>query len=80
MMNDIAWRLKYTKREDGYIISTIKPPALAWYGEYETAIRLEGLDTWNIAEGYDTEEEALKGHEKYSNMTEEEINGIEYIG
>lgn len=40
---------------------------------------LEGLDCWNIAEGYSTEEEAIKGHEKYVTMSEEEINKIEWI-
>ena len=78
MINDVPWRLKYTKRVDGYIFSTIKSID-NWYGKYETAIRLEGMDNWRIAEGYDTEEEALKGHEKYSTMTEEEINKIKYI-
>ena len=72
-------RLKYTKRNDGYEISTIASPDNA-YGKYETAIGLEELGEWRIAEGYDTEEKALKGHEKYSNMTEEEINHVDYIG
>ena len=40
---------------------------------------LEGLDYWNIAEGYETEEEAIKGHEKYVAMSEEEINKIEMV-
>lgn len=77
-MEDIPWRIKYTKRKDGYIFSTISSPD-KWYGEYETAIRYKGLE-WRIAEGYKTEEEALKGHEKYLNMTTEEIENIEWIG
>lgn len=57
-------RIDLTKREDGYIISTVKSYDYR-YGAYETAIMLEGLDCWNIVEGYETEEEAIKGHEKY---------------
>lgn len=72
-------RLKITKREDGYIISTVKSYD-NWYGVYETAIMLEGSDYWKIAEGYKTKEEAIKGHEKYVAMSEEEINKIEWIG
>jgi hypothetical protein len=78
-MKDIPNRLKYTKRKDGFIVSTIISLDNR-YGRYETAIRLEGLEHWKIAEGYNTEEEAIKGHEKYSNMREEEINKINYIG
>lgn len=78
-MKDIPNRLKYTKREDGFIVSTISSLD-NWYGKYETAVMLEGLDQWRIAEGYNTEEEALKGHEKYCNMSKEEINSINYIG
>ena len=78
-MNDIPWRIKYDKREDGYILSTIGSLD-GLYGEYETAVCLEGNDSWNIAEGYNTKEEALIGHEKYLNMTTEEIENIEYIG
>ena len=72
-------RLRLTKREDGYIISTVKSYDNC-YGAYETAIMLEGLDYWKIAEGYSTEKEAIKGHEKYVAMSEEEINRIEWIG
>ena len=72
-------RLRLTKREDGYIISTVKSYD-NWYGTYETAIMLEGLDYWKITEGYSTEKEAIKGHEKYVAMSEEEINKIEWIG
>lgn len=79
MVKDIPNRIRLTKREDGYIISTVKSYDNC-YGTYETAIKLEGLDYWNIAEGYSTEEEAIKGHEKYVAMSEEEINKIEWIG
>ena len=73
-------RIDLTKREDGYIVSTVKPTFMAWYGKYETAITLEGLDCWRIAEGYETEEEARRGHEKYVNMSTDEIEEIEWIG
>ena len=78
-MEKASNRIRLTKRKDGYIISTVKSYD-NWYGAYETAIRLEGLDYWNIAEGYETEEEAIKGHEKYVAMSEDEINKIEWIG
>ena len=73
-------RIDLTKRKDGYIISTVEPIFMAWYGKYETAIGLEGGSGWRIAEGYETEEEAIKGHEKYVAMSEEEINKIEWVG
>ena len=78
-MEKASNRIRLTKREDGYIISTVKSYD-NWYGAYETAIMLEGLDYWNIAEGYETKEEAIKGHKKYVAMSEEEICRIKYIG
>ena len=72
-------RIDLTKREDGYIISTVKSYDYR-YGAYETAMMLEGLDCWRIAEGYSTEEEAIKGHEKYVNMSADEIEKIAWIG
>ena len=52
-------RLRLTKREDGYVISTVKSYD-NWYGFYETAIMLEGLDYWKIAEGYKQKKKQLK--------------------
>ena len=78
-MEKASNRIRLTKREDGYIISTVKSYD-NWYGAYETAIRLEGLDYWSIAEGYETKEEAIKGHEKYVNMSADEIGRIAWIG
>ena len=72
-------RIRLTKREDGYIISTVKSYD-NWYGAYETAIGLKDLEHWKIVEGYETEEEAIKGHEKYVAISEKEINRIEWIG
>lgn len=73
-------RIGYTMREDGYIISTIEPSFMAWYGKYETAIAVDGEFDWRVVEGYETEEEALEGHKKYVSMTEEEINHVKWIG
>ena len=73
-------RIDLTKRKDGYVISTVKPMFMAWYGKYETAIKLEGVFEWRIAEGYETEEEARIGHEKYVNMSVDEIERIVWIG
>lgn len=78
-MKKISNRIRLTKREDGYIISTVKSYD-NWYGTYETAIALKGLEYWNIAEGYETEEEARIGHEKYVNMSADEIERIVWIG
>ena len=50
------------------------------YGAYETAIMLEEFGRWDVVEGYETKEEAIKGHEKYVAMSEEEICRIECIG
>ena len=72
-------RIGLIKREDGYIVSTIEPPFMAWYGKYETAIMCEGSLEWRIAEGYETEEEARIGHEKYVNMSTDEIEKIAWI-
>ena len=78
-MKKISNRMRLTEREDGYIISTVKSYD-NWYGAYETAIALKGLDYWKIAEGYKTKEEAIKGHEKYVNMSADEIERIAWIG
>ena len=42
-------RIDLTKREDGYIVSTVKPTFMALFVKYDTAITLEGLDCWRIA-------------------------------
>ena len=75
--------VRRTKREDGLIISTIKPSCLAWYGKFETAlITNHGKENQltSILEGYGTREEAVKGHEKYCNMSTYELLNFEYIG
>lgn len=65
-------------RKDGFTISTIRSLD-NWHGKYETAITYKGYYVWKIAEGYNTEKEAIKGHKKYVNMTVDEINDIEFI-
>ena len=77
--SNAPFSVRRTKRSDGYIISTVKPYALAWYGRYETTL-VKSKDDIRIIEGYSTKEEAIKGHEKYCNMTTEELEGLEFIG
>ena len=72
-------RVGLTKREDGVIISTIESsPLVAWYGRYETAISIDG-EPWRIAKGYDTLEEAIEGHIRFSEMNKEELMNYKYI-
>ena len=63
------------KREDGNIISTVSPWCMAWYGNYETAI-IKPDGEIRILEGYDTAKEAFEGHEKYCNMSTEELENL----
>ena len=67
------------KREDGNIISTVKPWFLPIYGNYETAI-IKPDGEVRILEGYVTAKEAFEGHEKYCNMSTEELENFRYIG
>ena len=36
-------------------------------------------EPWRIAKGYDTLEEAIKGHARFSSMTKEELMEYKYI-
>ena len=73
-------RVGLTKREDGVVISTIESsPLVAWYGRYETAISIDH-EFWRIARGYNTLEEAIKGHARFSSMSKEELMNYKYIG
>lgn len=65
---------------DSTTLSTIRPYGMAWYGNYETAISFDNQDTWYIIEGYDTEEDAIKGHKKYEQMSTSELEKLEFIG
>ena len=71
-------KIGLTEREDNVVISTVKPHFMAWYGEYETAISIDG-EPWRIAEGYETLEEAIEGHDKFSKMSKEELMNYKYI-
>lgn len=76
----ISNRVGLTKREDDVIISTIEPrPFMAWYGRYETAISIDH-SFWRIAKGYNTLEDAIKGHARFSSMSKEELMEYKYIG
>lgn len=68
-----------TEREDGVIVSTVRLRCFAWYGNYETAVSIDKMP-WKILEGYDTEEQAVKGHEKYENMSKEDLENLDCIG
>lgn len=68
-----------TKREDGVIISTVRPMFLAWYGKYETAVSIDG-EPWRILEGYESAIDATQGHNKYEEMSKQELLEFDYIG
>ena len=72
-------RIGLTKREDGVIISTVaSSPLVAWCGRYETAVSIDH-SFWRIAKWYDTLEEAIKGHARFSSMSKEELIEYKYI-
>ena len=68
-----------TKRKDGVVISTVRPMFLAWYGNYETAVSIDG-EPWRILEAYETAKQAIEGHKKYENMSKDELLEFDYIG
>ena len=73
-------RIGLTEREDDVVVSTVESSALiAWYGRYETAISIDH-EFWRIARGYNTLEEAIKGHARFSSMSKEELMNYKYIG
>jgi len=60
------------------IIHTIKPTILKLYGEYETALVIPGETDEEdyrvvVVNACETEEDALGGHSKITDMTEEEL-------
>ena len=72
-------RIGLTEREDGVVVSTVESsPLIAWYGRYETAISIDH-GFWRIARGYNTLEEAIKGHARFSSMSKEELIEYKYI-
>lgn len=68
-----------TEREDGVVVSTVRPVALAWYGIYETAVSID-KQPWRILEGYETMRQAIEGHNKYEKMSKQELLDFDYIG
>ena len=68
-----------TKREDGVVISTVYVTYMNWYGNYETAVSIDGAD-WRILEGYERMKQAIEGHSKYENMSKQELLDFDYIG
>ena len=73
-----GWTIAYTSKKEERIVISTTLSRLAWYGEYETAISMDGKD-WRIVESYDIEEEAIKGHKKYTKMTKGEMLKLSYI-
>ena len=72
-------RIGLTEREDDVVVFTVEPsPLIAWYGRYETVISIDHT-FWRIAKGYDTLEEAIEGHIKFSTMSKEELMEYKYI-
>ena len=73
-------RIGLTEREDNVVIFTAEPnPLIAWYGKYETIISIDGMP-WKIAKGYQTLEEAIEGHTRFSTMNKKELMNYKYIG
>ncbi|MBP3906314.1 MAG: hypothetical protein J6D12_04260 [Peptostreptococcaceae bacterium] len=68
-----------TNREDGVTLSTVKVNFLNWYGDYETAVMIDG-GNWRILEGYDTDVMAKIRHKFYENMSKEDLINFDYIG
>lgn len=71
------WQKRRDTLKEGIILSTVRPVCLAWYGEYETAITFDNQKTWKILKGYDTEKEAVRGHEEFLKMSIDELMKLE---
>ena len=69
-------KLKRDCLGEGIILSTIKVTFMAWYGEYEKAITFDNQETWKILKGYDTKEQAIKGHEEFKKMSIDELMSL----
>lgn len=68
----VVKRIGPTKRKDGYIVSTIAVKTERWYGMWETGISYQGYGL-TIYDRYKTKEEAEKGHERFVNMSTEDL-------
>lgn len=69
-------KIRRNEIEEGVILSTVKPFAWAWYGKYETAVTFNNQETWKVLKGYDTEEEAIKGHEEFLKKSVDELASL----
>lgn len=70
--------IRITKFDNTFVLSTVNAKFEPWYGEYETALWKNG--SWHILEGYSNLEDARKGHEKFMDMSEKELDEYDYIG
>ena len=70
-------KLKRDCLGEGIILSTVKVYFMKLYGDYETAITFDNQKTWKILKGYNTEEEAIKGHEEFKKMSIDELMSIQ---
>ena len=75
----MANELKLRGINEDYIITTIKVRFMKWYGEYETAICIDGDTNWKIVKAYDTEEEAIRGHKDFMSMSLYDLDHLESI-
>ena len=66
-------KLKRDILGEGVILSTVRPPFMAWFGKYETAITFDNQESWQILKGYETEEDAIKWHEEFKSKSIDEI-------
>lgn len=71
--------IKRDVREDGIIVSTVKPDFLAWYGKYETAISLDGSNDWKVVKSYDSKIRAIQGHKEFLKMDTDELINLKQI-
>ena len=76
-MYNNPWRVRLTNKEGKYQTITISTVEREDF-KYETAVFYSIFNCGRL-EIYDTKEEAIKGHEKYESMTEEELKKVKYI-
>ena len=69
-------KLKRDCLGEGIILSTVKTVFMNWYGDYETAITFDNQSTWKILKGYDTKDQAIKGHEEFKKMSIDELMSL----
>lgn len=77
LLDMLPFLIKKETREDGIKISTIKAADRGEYEPYETAV-VKG-EYIRVVATYKTEEEAIRGHEKYMNMEENNLMSLESV-